>query len=145
MFTVSVWDGDIMVFTARIDIVPNTYCVVHDVWVASETRGTGLFKKFLLFLKVQLKQKRIAFGEVHSDRTYELLKSGGFKLFKKYWENRGGDRKDFSTDTIDEFYGLGKWKLFLENSNDLSEYIREQSFTHSYTALVNIVDTHEKL
>lgn len=145
LMTATVWDGRQLVLAARVDPVPGVYCLVDDVWVKSDRRGKGLFTKLLLFIKLKLKQPKIALGEVHSDDTYELLKSGGFKLFKKHWESSSGERAEFSTDTIDEFYGAEKWKLILESTSDLTPLLREESFTHSYDALVNILHTYTEI
>ena len=145
LFTTTIWNGDVMVLAAQVDIVPNAYCMVDDVWVAPSARGQKLFSKFLIFLKVKLKQPKIVFGEVHSDDTYQLLKADGFKLFKKRWENFHGDVAEFSPDTVDQFYGAGRWKLVLENTDDLSSYLIEDSFTHSYDALVHIVNTYQSI
>jgi hypothetical protein len=141
--TVTVWSGEKMVLAAKVDPVPGAYCMIDDIWTALELRGQKLFSKFLLFLKIDQGYTKLAFAELHSDDTYDLLKAGGLKAFKKHWENYHGEVADFSPNTIDEFYGAGHWKLILENTADMSYLIREDGFTHTYEALAHAVNVHE--
>lgn len=143
LFTMTVWDDQKMVLAAKVDPIPNVYCLVDDVWIAPEARGQRLFTKFLLFLKVDRGYSRLALGEVHSDDTYNLLKGGGLKAFKKHWEKSNGERAEFSPQTIDEFYRLGRWRLVLENTANLSRLIGESGFTHTYHAISHAVNLHE--
>jgi hypothetical protein len=119
--------------------------VVDDVWVEESWRLKKLFSKFLLFLKTKLNQSRIVFGDVHSDETYQALRSGGFRAFKKHWENSAGETAEFSKDTVAQFYGAGGWKLVLECTADLSGFLSEEGFTHGYDALLGIVNHHQSL
>ena len=145
LFTYTMWDSSEMIFAARVDKIPGSTCTVDDVWTKETRRGLKLFTKFLLWLKVDQGQQVIRLGEIHSDDTYNILKSGGFRAFKKHWENFHGETAPFSTETIDSFYGKGRWKLVLENSDNL-EYLRPlDGFTRSYGALINVFNNHDQL
>lgn len=145
LFTYTVWDGDRMVMAARVDIVPNYTCKVDDVWVKTLMRGKKMFVKFLLFLKIDRNQSRLEFGDVHSDETYSLLKADGLKAFKKHWENSNGEVQEFSFDTIDKFYGAGRWRLILENTTDLEFIAPREGFTRTYESLLNALNNHEEV
>jgi hypothetical protein len=145
LFTVSVWDGNQMIGIATIDNIPNQYCLIDNLWVISSLRGKKLLSKLLLFLKIDRGYNKLALADVHSDDTYDLLKAGGLKSFKKHWENRQGKIEEFSVDTIDDFYGAGWWKLVLENTEDFSGFIKTDSFTHTYSAIAHAIDLHESL
>jgi hypothetical protein len=145
LFTHTLWLGDEMVFAAQVDKIPGNTCSIDDIWVKSSFRGQKLLSKFLIWLKVDQKQHTIKLGEVHSDDTYNLLKAGGLRAFKKHWENFHGDVKPFSAETIDDFYGKGRWKLVLENDTDLGWLQPTGGFTHTYEALVNVFDNHDEI
>ena len=144
-FLHSIWDGDELIAAFTLDNIPSVYCKIDDVWVKSDRRGQKMFVKILLFIKNELKCHRIVFGEVHSNETVNLLKSDGLKAFKKHWQNRAGEIKQFSPDTVDDFYGVGKWLLVLESGDDWSRFIKDGSFTHSYEALAQAIALHEQL
>lgn len=142
LFTLSIWKDGKMISAASIDPVANLFVVVDNLWVAQEHRKQKLLSKLLIFLKIELGHKKIVLGKIHTDDTYELLKAGGLKAFRKYWEDYDGNIRDFSTDSIDEYYRDAKWKLVLENDADLSGLLRQNSFTHTYEALANAFDNH---
>jgi hypothetical protein len=144
--TLTVWDGEEMVMAASIDEVPtHGYCKVDDIWVKPSRRGSKLLVKLLIFLKNARGNTRLVLGQVHSDDTYQLLKGGGLKAFKKTWRNHAGEVVPFDKDTIDEFYKKADWELTLENTESWKHLIRDDSFTHSYEALSNAVSLHEQL
>lgn len=145
IMTYSIWDKDRMVAAARIDLIPGATAIIDDVWVDRERRGQKLFVKLLLFIKNRLKQARIIFGEVHSDDTVKLLKADGLKAFTRYWQDKNGEVRPFSPATVDEFYGLGKWKLVLESAESWEHLIRDESFTHTYESLAHAVSQHDRL
>jgi len=110
----SVWDGDELVVTAKAEPTKDAR-VIDDVWVNPKYRNQRHFTKLLLFFKTREGMNKMILGSVHSTDTHELLKAGGLKLFAKSWQNRRGEVKPFSPDTIDEFYGPGQWQLVIEN------------------------------
>lgn len=143
---VSVWYGDSMVAVASVDDIAGEYCIVDDVWIEPSMRNRKLFVKLLAFIKNEMKFNRIMLGRVHSDSTYNLLKNGGLTAFKKTWVHlQSNENKPFDKDTIDDFYQDSKWALFLENTEDWSQFVREDSFTHSYEALAHAIGQHASL
>jgi hypothetical protein len=102
--------------------------VVDDAWVDSKYTGKRLFSKILWFLSSRESFNPLYFGNVHSDETYDFLKSGGFSKFKKTWVNHTLNLEEpFSVDTIDKFYSSTKWKLKLEVTEELNEMMEEVS------------------
>lgn len=99
---------------------------IDDVWIAKDTAGQRLFSKILWFLVSRLKLTPLYFGNIHSQETYNIIKWGGFKKFKKSWVNKFTDEEiSFSLDTMDDFYGSTKWRLKLEPNKKLQEIIEE--------------------
>ena len=142
----NLWSGDELVFFSKVTKKDDGY-VVDDVYIAPKFRGKQIFSKMLLFFKTREHMNKLVFGDVHSDDTVGLLKSGGFKLFKKYWVNKHGEIKDFSPVTVDDFYKAGNWKLVLENFDDsFDDYPRFSGHGYikeSYDILLNIFNDNE--
>lgn len=140
----NLWSGDELVFFSKVTKKDDGH-VVDDVYIAPKFRGKQIFSKMLLFFKTREHMNRLIFGDVHSDDTVSLLKSGGFKLFKKYWVNKQGEVKDFSPATVDDFYKTGNWKLVLENFDDsFDDYPRFSGggyIKESYDILLNIFNS----
>lgn len=60
-------------------------------------------------------------GFIHSDTTYAIIKAGGLSKFNRYWyDPMTGNTAEYSPDTVDDFYQLGKqkWSLMLENLDE---------------------------
>jgi len=110
----SVWDDAELIITAKAELTKDAHAI-DDVWVNPKYRNQRYFTKLLLFFKTREGMNKMILGSVHSTDTYELLKAGGLKLFAKSWQNRRGEVKPFSPDTLDEFYGPGQWQLVIEN------------------------------
>lgn len=118
----SMWNEDEMVALLKIDIIPNNYVVVDDLWVKESFRGKKLLAKLLWFLKSRENHPKILLGRCHSDDTYSLLKAGGLSKFKRYWfDPISGSTEEFNTDTVDSFYSNSKkkWSLMLEHQDDV--------------------------
>jgi hypothetical protein len=146
VMTYTVWDGDELVLAVKVEHLLKDLCTIDSLWVRESRRGQRLFTMFLLFLKNDVGCTKMILGDVHSDDTYALLKAGGLKLFKKSWTSLAQDKVEpFSTETIDQFYGAGKWKLVLENTDDLTKFVRSDSFTRSYFVLAHLVNTNEEV
>lgn len=141
----SLWDSDILVGTASVKHLDDTN-IVDNVWINPAYQNKKIFTKLLLFFRSRENMEKIEFGTVHSNDTYQILKSGGLKLFKKSWKNNKGEIRSFTIDTIDDFYKGGHWKLVLENSSDFSEFPRfTEGFTMSYDVMLNIFNINEEL
>lgn len=141
----SVWAED-MVAIASIDVHSSNTCIIDDVWVDSIHRGNKIFVKLLAFIKNEMKFNHIVLGKVHSDDTYNLLKSGGLRAFNKSWLHlHTNEVRPFDIANIDSFYGDSSWQLVLENSEDWSVFVRDNSFTHSYEALANAIELSDSL
>ena len=124
--------------------------VIDDIWVDPKYRGQKLLVKLLLFLRTRENMNKLVLGDVHSDDTVAMLRGNGLKLFRKHWINNQGKVREFSPDTIDEFYGAGHWKLVLENHTDFSSWPRYNSLDEgyiktSYDVLVSIFNLNEDL
>lgn len=135
------WDSTTLVAACTIQVTG----IIDDIWIADGFRGQKLLTKMLLFIKHTLGHPKIVFGTVHSSDTQNLLRGGGLKLFKKYWQNSHGETRAFSPENMNDFYGPGRWQLVLENTEDFGIFLKHDSFTHSWSALANIADLHESI
>lgn len=69
---------------------------------------------------------KILLGDVHSEETMHLLKSGGLSKFEKYWWNTStAKREDFDLTNTLKYYRTDNWKLVLENKrSDFANFPR---------------------
>jgi hypothetical protein len=121
----TLWDSETIVACANIDVIPGHYAIVDDVWVAPEYRGQKIFSKMLWFFKTRENQPKLVLGDIHSATMQEVVK--GLSRFNKHWMNKTGEVKDFSLDTLNDFYSYGGktgWRLVLENAYDFSDFPR---------------------
>lgn len=117
----SLWTDEEMIAALKLDVIPNTYAVVDDLWVKENFRGKKILSKLLWFLKSRENHRKILLAKVHSDDTYNLLKSGGLSKFNRYWyDPMTGATEVFEPSTVDDFYKSAKkkWSLMLEHDGD---------------------------
>jgi hypothetical protein len=125
LFLVLVHDGA-NIAIMKIDKLPDRSAVIDDVWVHKDFSGKKLFSKLLWFLVSRQQLSPLIFGNVHSEETYNLIKSGAFSKFKKTWIHSLDDKEEpFSSSTVDDYYGSPKWKLKLEPTEFVNEMIAE--------------------
>lgn len=144
--TYSLWDDAEFIAALRVRPAGDAFAI-DDIWVEPRRRGQKLLIKLLLFLKTRENMQRLVLADVHSDNMIALLRANGLKLFKKYWVNDKGEVKEFSPETLDDFYGAGRWKLVLENTSDFSEWPRfngEGYVQQSYDVLLNVFNLNEE-
>lgn len=138
----SAWDRDVLVFFMKIKSFKDGL-EVDDVWTSASYRGKRIFSKMLAFLKTRERTNVIYLGNVHSVDTYNLIASGAFTSFKKYWLNKFGQRAEFNPADVDEYYGSGNWTLVLENFNEYGSFPRfndDGYIRESYDILLQILE-----
>ena len=105
-----------------------------NAYVSATHRNTGVFTKFIWFLKRTLNYSRIIFGDRHSPDTQEVVKRL-HKRFNVYWSN-GIATREFDPNNTDEFYSDKAptgWKIILENDGDFSEWPKSFNLLDSRT------------
>ena len=138
----SVWDHDTLIFFMKVKPFKDGL-EVDDVWTSASYRGKRIFSKMLAFLKTRERTNVIYLGNVHSVDTYNLIASGAFTSFKKYWLNKFGERAEFNPADVDEYYGSGNWTLVLENFNEYGSFPRfndDGYIRESYDILLQILE-----
>jgi hypothetical protein len=131
----SVWDGDQLVAALKIDPIPGAHTVVDDLWTKASYRGKKILSKLLWFLKSRENHKQLLLGKVHTPTTQEIISSGGFSQFKRYWfDPITGDTEEFEPATVDKFYSMGKqkWSLMLESRDDFFDMPRFNTLDAGY-------------
>lgn len=102
----------------------NNVADLQNAYTIPELRKTGIFTKFIWFLKRNEGYNQIRFGDVHSEDTIEVIKAIS-KRFDTYWQNGKGEKIPYDVNTIDQFYSKKHptdWKIILENNYDFSDW-----------------------
>ncbi len=139
----SVWDHNALIFFMKVKPFKDGL-EVDDVWTSVSYRGKRIFSKMLAFLKTRERTNVIYLGNVHSVDTYNLIASGAFTSFKKYWLNKFGERAEFNPADVDTYYGSGNWTLVLENFNEYGSFPRfndDGYIRESYDILLQILES----
>jgi hypothetical protein len=116
----SIWNKEEMTALIRTEKTDD-YVKVDDLWVKNSFRGQKILAKLFWFLKSREKYGKLLIGNLHSDDTYEIIKSGGLSKFKRSWYDAKTKNKiDFDIKTVDDFYKVEKksWSLMLESELD---------------------------
>jgi len=101
----------------------NKVATINVLFVDKPFRKTGIFTKFLWFLKRNEQYNQIKIGDTHSQDTVEVIKHLS-KRFNIFWI-KDNEKIPYDIATIDRFYSTMNptgWEIVLENDYDFSSW-----------------------